>query len=241
MSFEFLHRTKILLGENTVKSFHNKKVAIYGLGGVGAAAAVDLLRTGVGNLHVLDFDIISVSNLNRLVFGFRNNLGQNKTDVLKEIAGLINPEADIISSELFMKGINTSFCIPEDVDFHIDAIDSLNPKVNLISTLRKKQLPFISVMGTAGRLLPEKMKISEMKDTDICPLSRIVRKRLRRMKTPLDFPAVWSDEKPVPPVENREQKKGNKQGRIRKTQGSAVFVPQTAGHFAASYCIRNII
>ncbi|MFO7734848.1 MAG: ThiF family adenylyltransferase, partial [bacterium] len=200
MSFEFLHRTEILMGEDTVKSFHNKKVAVYGLGGVGATAAVDLLRTGVGTLLVFDFDIISISNLNRLVLGFRNNLGRNKTDVLKETAGLINPEAHIISSELFMKGRDASSCIPEDADFHIDAIDSLNPKVNLIKTLRKKQLPFVSVMGTAGRLFPEKMKISQMKDTDVCPLARVVRKRLRRIKTPLDFPVVWSDEKPVPPV-----------------------------------------
>ncbi len=258
----FSDRTRILLGEEGLETLARARVAVYGLGGVGAACALDLVRSGVGTLFVVDFDVVETSNLNRLAFGTAASVGRPKTRAFADMARLVNPEVKIEIAAHFFSGEEAEGVIDPASDIHADCIDSLNAKVNLIASLKRQGRIFIASMGTAGRLAPERLVLGSFSRTTGCPLAKSVRGRLRRMGIDLDFPAVWSDEpavKPVPrsslaaPAEaggdnSKEGDAGSPppgaatpHGRQRLVQGSAPFVPQAAGHIMASWIVRRIL
>ncbi len=256
----FNDRTKLLLGEADAELLTRARVCVFGLGGVGATAAMDLVRAGVGHLVVIDFDIITESNLNRLYFGYSDGVGQPKVEVFAEYARRINPAVDIVAIGSIVRGAGAAGSIPAGCDFYLDCIDTLNPKVNLLAELARQGLPFVSSMGTAGRLAPERLKVGSLWDTHDCPLSSSVRKRLRRLGFGSgkavqdaattgdiiisDFKCVWSDEPAVPPAMPAD---GSIPGdtvngeRVRAVQGSGPFVPQAAGHILASLAVRHVI
>ncbi len=228
----FLDRTRIIVGESGLHALETARVAVYGLGGVGAACALDLVRAGVGYLHVVDFDTVEISNLNRLAFGYERYLGQPKTDAFIDAARGINPDIDIVADKIFFTSETAPRAIAHECSIHADCVDSLSPKVSLIAALRFQNLVFIASMGTAGRLMPERLRIGTMDAAKGCPLARSVRQKLTKLGVPLDFPVVWSDEPAIKPVPREGQ---------RGIQGSAPFVPQTAGHFMASWMVRAIL
>jgi len=235
----FRERTSLILGSDGIEKLKNSTVAVYGLGGVGAAAAISLVRCGVGTIAVTDFDTINDTNINRLIFGYHSTVGMTKTEAFTKFAKDINPDVKIVLSSKFLHGDDAADNVHE-ADFHIDAIDSLNPKVSLIISLIEKGFPFISSMGTGGKLEPEKLQIADIWKTDVCPLAKFVRKRLRNRKISNKFPVVFSMEKPVDPVMLNEEKTDDEIGRVRKTQGSTPFVPQAAGLMLASYAVRKL-
>ena len=228
----FLDRTKIIAGDDGLARIADSKVAVYGLGGVGAACALDLVRAGVGYLHVVDYDIVEYSNLNRLAFGYNRYVGLAKTEAFSQAAKEINPAIQIMSVRSFFSAEAASQIIARECDFHADCIDSIMPKVILIASLYRERLAFISSMGTAGRVRPESIKLDKMQEVKGCALARAVRLRLGKMEIPLDFPVVWSDEPPTKPIVQETK---------RIIQGSMPFVPQTAGHMMASWIIRRIL
>ena len=235
----FSERNEIVFGTSGVEKLKNSSVAVYGLGGVGAAAAMALVRSGVGTIKAVDFDTVSESNLNRLIFGFESNVGMKKSEVFLNTAKSVNPDINIEVYSDFMHG-NDAASTVLDADFHIDAIDSLNPKVNLIIALLERGENFISSMGTGGRIMPEKLEFADIWKTDVCSLAKFVRKRLRNRGVKGHFPVVFSREIPCDPIENDEVNHENA-GRIRKVHGSTVFVPQTAGLMLASYAVRTLL
>lgn len=218
-------------------------VAVYGLGGVGAACAMDLVRSGVGRIVALDFDDVAESNLNRLYFGYRDVLGMPKAEAFARAALLVNPAVVVEALPRFLPGDGEAAFLASGCAVHLDCIDSLNPKVNLLSSLAAAGFDFAASLGTAGRLDPARLRFGPIGLSRGCPLGREVRNRLRRRGVTLGFPAVWSDEPPVPPVERPEGalEAQTAPGRIRKLQASAPFVPQAAGHFLASWAVRRIL
>ncbi|OQB97477.1 MAG: tRNA threonylcarbamoyladenosine dehydratase [Spirochaetes bacterium ADurb.Bin110] len=228
----FLDRTRIIAGDEGLARLADARVAIYGLGGVGAACALDLVRAGVGYLHVIDYDIVEYSNLNRLAFGYNRYAGLAKTEAFTDAAREINPAIQIVSEKSFFSAESAAQIVARECSFHADCIDSLSPKVNLIASLYMEHLAFISSMGTAGRIMPESLRLGKMQEVKGCPLARAVRQRLGKRAIPLDFPVVWSDEPPTKPF-YLEGKRG--------IQGSMPFVPQTAGHIMASWIVRTIL
>lgn len=280
-------RLEILIGTHSLKKLNSAHICVFGLGGVGAAAAMDMVRSGVGNITVFDFDIVQESNLNRLYFGYKQEIGKQKTDVFTEYAHRINPDIHIITHNVLLSSLEKSTPliqnaanrqtvlerisvrdIPLDCDYYLDCIDTLTPKIAVLSVLLANKLRFASSMGTAGRLRPELLKIGSVWETKGCPLAQRVRSRLRRMgflpPTKLnkrqalaqcaDFPCVWSDEPPVKPRMPQQEHHslledslhdasiaGYAAGRIRGEQGSSAFVPQTAGHMLASLCVRALL
>ncbi len=225
----FDERTRILLGDEGADKLAQARVCVFGLGGVGATAAMDLVRAGVGALVVVDFDEVSDSNLNRLYFGYSDEVGRPKVEVFTDYALKVNPAVRIEAIGSIVRGRDASAMIPELCDFYLDCIDTLNPKVNLMAALARRALPFASSMGTAGRLAPERLRIGSLWDTHDCPLSSLVRKRLRRLgfgpalritsrnarlsaddeaenqpddmpPIPAEFLCVWSDEPAVAPA-----------------------------------------
>ena len=235
----FSERNEIIFGASGVEKLKNSSVAVYGLGGVGAAAAMALVRSGVGTIKAVDFDTVSESNLNRLIFGFDSTVGMKKSDVFLNAAKSVSPDVNIEVYSDFMRGTDAASMVL-DADFHIDAIDSLNPKVNLIIALLERNENFISSMGTGGRICPEKLEFADIWKTDVCSLAKFVRKRLRNRGVKKHFPVVFSREIPCDPIENEEENDENL-GRIRKVQGSTVFVPQAAGLMLASYAVRTLL
>lgn len=235
----FSERNEIVFGKDNAEKLKNSTVAVYGLGGVGAAAATALVRSGVGRIAATDFDTVNESNLNRLIFGFETTVGMKKTDAFAMAAKAVNPEVNIELYSDFMHGNDASLMVRK-ADFHIDAIDSLNPKVNLIIALLESGQNFISSMGTGGRIMPEKLEFADIWKTDVCSLAKFVRKRLRNRGCKGHFPVVFSREIPRDPVEPEEENSDGT-GRIRKTQGSTVFVPQAAGLMLASYAVRKLL
>ena len=228
----FLDRTRIVVGDAGIEAVASARVAVYGLGGVGAACALDLVRAGIGHLYVVDFDIVESSNLNRLAFGYERYIGQAKTEAFIDAAKGINPEIDITADRSFFTFETAPAAIAEDCSLHADCVDTLSPKVSLIAALRGRDLTFIASMGTAGRLRPELLKRGTMEETSGCPLARALRQKLSKLGVPLDFPVVWSDEPAVKPIPREG---------MRGIQGSAPFVPQVAGHFMASWIVRTIL
>ena len=235
----FSERNEIIFGASGAEKLKTSAVAVYGLGGVGAAAAMALVRSGVGTVKAVDFDTVSESNLNRLIFGFESNVGMKKSEVFLSAAKAVNPNINIEVYSDFMHG-NDAASTVLNADFHIDAIDSLNPKVNLIISLLESGQNFISSMGTGGRICPEKLEFADIWKTDVCSLAKFVRKRLRNRGVKSHFPVVFSREIPRDPVESEEENSDGL-GRIRKTQGSTVFVPQAAGLMLASYAVRKLL
>lgn len=236
----FTERTEIIFGPEGMEKLKNSTVAVYGLGGVGASAALSLVRAGIGKIAVTDFDKVGESNLNRLIFGFKSTVNLDKIEVFIKTALDINPDIKIVSSSDFVHGSDAAQKL-HHADFHIDAIDSLNPKVNLIIALLENDQKFISSMGTGGRINPEMLAVADIWKTDICSLAKFVRKRLRNRNIKKGFPVVFSRELPIDPVENEEEHDDSMPGRKRLTQGSAPFVPQAAGLILASFAVRKLL
>lgn len=235
-------RTALLLGEAELDKLAASRVCVFGLGGVGAAAAVDLVRAGVGHIIACDFDEVGESNLNRLAFGYRRYLGVPKALAFAEVARDINPEVEVDARPLFVSGAGAADAIPAGCDFYLDCIDSLNSKANLILALCRAASPFASSMGMGGRLDPSRIRMGSIREANGCPLARAVRQRLRRfgLEETAEVPCAWSDEKPAEPGEFVAPRDGLP-GRPRRSQGSAPFVPQAAGHLLSSYAVRRIL
>ncbi|MBU0926190.1 MAG: ThiF family adenylyltransferase [Spirochaetes bacterium] len=241
----FDDRTRILLGDAGAETLASSRACVFGLGGVGAAAAMDLVRAGIGSIVVIDFDDVSESNLNRLYFGYSGDVGTPKVTAFARYATAVNPRIEIEAVGSIVRGAEAASMIPAGCGFYLDCIDTLNPKVNLMAALSERGLPFASAMGTAGRLAPERLKVGSLWDTRDCPLSALVRKRLRRLgRGSADFLCVWSDEPAVPPALPAD---GSVPGetvdgvRVRAVQGSGPFVPQAAGHILASLAVRSLL
>lgn len=257
----FDDRTRIVVGDRGARLLAASKVCVFGLGGVGAAAAIDLVRAGVGSVAVFDFDRVEESNLNRLYFGYSGQVGRPKVEAFADFARQVNPGVVIEAFGTLVRGANAADSIPPGCAFHLDCIDTLNSKVNLMAALARAGHLFASSMGTAGRLAPERLRIGPLWEAKGCPLAAEVRKRLRRLgfgplreslselggpgvSMPESFECVWSDEPPAAPAappHGLEPGTVVSGARIRAVQGSAPFVPQAAGHLLASLAVRRIL
>lgn len=222
------NRTIALFGNENMQKLKNKKVAIFGLGGVGSYAVEALCRSGIYNLTLFDNDKIEYSNINRQNIAFYSTIGKYKTEVTKKRLLDINPEAVI--------EINTCFYTPENADnyplnkydYIVDAIDTVTSKICLIKKAKQTDIPIISCMGTGKKIDPCKLKVSDIYDTTVCPLSKVIRKELRANNIK-SLKVVYSDEKPISTINNDN------------VIGSTSFVPSVAGLIMASCVIRDLI
>lgn len=233
---DFSRRMKNLVGAEAQTRLESSRAAVYGLGGVGAACAMDLVRSGIGSLYVVDFDVVDATNLNRLYFGYRSTVGQSKVQVFKRFARDVNPDVEIVGVERFFSPGEALDIIDSQAEAHADCIDSLASKTSLIAGLLEGERRFIASMGTAGRLDPGRLRIGSFWKIQGCPLARRIRANLRDLGVAQDFPALWSDEEAVKPQVSEEENPGRK-----FIQASSPFVPQAAGHHLASWIVRGII
>ena len=229
---EFYSRTEMLLSEDGVEKLKKSCVAIFGVGGVGGYAVEALARAGVGEIHLIDSDRVSESNINRQIIATRDTVGQFKTEAMKERIYSINPEAKVVCHSVFFdESTKTEFDFKK-YSYVIDAIDSLSAKVELIVTATEAGVPIISAMGAGHKLDPTQFEVSDISKTTVCPLARAVRIALRKRGIN-HLKVVYSKEPPVIPPEVSD-------GVKKRVPGSVSFVPSVMGFILAGEVIKDI-
>lgn len=236
-------RTALLLGEDAIKALSRKKVAIFGLGGVGSWCCEALGRAGVGQLALIDHDTVSESNLNRQLVALHSTIGQPKAAVMAARLRDINPAIHVTEYPIFYMPENADLIDLSGFDCIVDAIDTVTAKLHLIQTAKALGVPIISSMGTGNKLHPELLQLTKLSKTTGCHLARVMRKecRARGLK---DIPVVYSTEAPIPAeakVEAPATASPGRTGRPKKSvPGSVSFVPGTAGLILAGAVIRAL-
>jgi tRNA A37 threonylcarbamoyladenosine dehydratase len=226
-------RLALLTGEQGLEKLSRARVLVFGLGGVGSWAAEALVRSGIGKIGIIDFDLVCASNVNRQAEATTLTIGLPKADTLKKRLLEINPDCEVTAwNELFCKESAGNFGI-EKADYVIDAVDSLNHKLDLIQTTCGAGVSLFSSMGMALRMDPSRIKAASIWDTEGCPLARLVRQGLRKRGFTSSFTAVYSAESPI--------RGGPSQAADGKlVNGSAVTVTASAGFLLASLVLRDI-
>lgn len=191
---ERFSRTRYLLGRKKFDILQGANVTIVGLGAVGGYATEGLARAGVGKLRLVDFDTIQPSNINRQILALESSIGQAKVDAARERVLLINPECRVEALEVFAGDDTLNDILSPKPDVLIDAIDSLNPKIQLLVTAHRRSIPTFSSMGAALRTDPLQVKTGDIMSSNHCPLAKHVRNRLRRQGIEGGIECVYSTE-----------------------------------------------
>lgn len=241
-------RTELLLGEERTERLAQCKVAVIGIGGVGSHAAEALARSGVGALRLVDHDMVSETNINRQIHALNSTLGMAKVQAMAERLRDINP--DIMVEPLLLRYTQETAeqIITEDLDYVVDAVDTVTAKLHLISLAIDLEIPVISVMGTGNKLDPTRFEVADISRTTICPLARAVRKELGKRGIKRGVKVVYSKEEPhaeMGPEDAPEDSYiivGHGAGAYRRqVPGSIAFVPAVAGLIAAGEVVRELI
>ena len=194
MSLHRFSRTEVLVGTEGLNRLRNSRVLICGIGGVGSYAAEALGRAGVGQITLVDFDDICLTNINRQIHALSSSVGQSKVDVMASRLGDINPEAEIIPVKAFFSQENAEQLLSTRPDYVLDAIDHFTSKAALITVCREQGLPVISSMGAANKLDPTKIHVADIADTRNCRMARSMRKILRKAGISSGVKVVYSTE-----------------------------------------------
>ncbi len=234
---EIFIRTAQILGEEGFSKLQGASVAVFGLGGVGSHCAEALARSGVGKLFLIDSDKVAPSNINRQSIALISTIGRKKTEVLKEKITDINPDCEVYLCESFVlpENIKEVFSrFPGELDYIIDAIDTVSAKLALVSYAKETDTPIISSMGTGNKLYPELFKIADIYKTNVCPLCRVMRRELKKRDIS-HLKVLYSEEVPRTPQTEGEEKSSG-----RPAPASIAFVPPVAGLIIAGEVIRDI-
>lgn len=253
-------RTQMLLGEEGLEKLKNSKVAVFGIGGVGGYVVEALARSGVGKLVLVDNDIVSLSNLNRQIIATEDTIGRHKTEVMKERVLSINPKCQVetynifylpkdaksvISGEIYdeknLTYVENYDILDEEIDYIVDAIDTVSGKIQLVLDGKEKGIPVISSMGTGNKLNPTELEVADIYKTSVCPLAKVMRKELRARGVD-KLKVVYSKEEPkVCVLDEDEITTLGENTNKRRTPGSVSFVPSIAGLIIASEVIKDLL
>ena len=237
MSYEWLERTSLLLGDEKLKKLQNSNVLVVGLGGVGAYAAEMIARSGVGRMTIADADTVSPTNINRQLIALHSTIGKEKSELMADRLRDINPEIELTVVNRFIKDDETDALLDSDkFDYVIDAIDTLSPKLALIKGCLDRNIPLVSSMGAGAKTDPTKMEICDIAKTHHCPLAHMLRKRLHKIGIRSGFRAVFSPE----PVREGAMILCEEQNKKSNT-GTISYIPALFGIGCASVVIRGLI
>lgn len=248
-----------LVGDEKMARLLQAKVMVIGLGGVGSMAAEALSRSGIGQLWLVDFDKVCITNSNRQLQAMQGTIGKFKADILAERLQKINPQAQVEALRLFYNERTSERLLGFEPDYIVDCIDNITAKCHLIDACRQRQLPLICSTGASGRMDPSQIKIADLAETRVDPLASAVRKILRGKyqfpsKGPFGIPAVYSTESAAEPHElHYDEGKGFRcvcpggKNEFHSCEdrsviyGTAGFVTGTFGMMCASLVVRQIV
>ncbi len=233
----WLERTNLLIGSKAIESLKNSYVLVVGLGGVGAYAAEQICRAGVGEMTIVDGDTISITNRNRQLPALVSTTGKPKAQTIGHRLMDINPDLKLHVIQEYIRDDRMIEILETKFDYVVDAIDTLSPKIFLIYHTLQNGLKLVSSMGSGGKLDPGKVEIADFSKSRICPLARVLRKRLGRLGVREGFQVVFSTEE-VPehamiPCEDEPNKK--------TTIGTISYMPPLFGCLMASVVVRELI
>lgn len=235
MTHEF-SRTELLIGEDGLKRLADATVMVLGIGGVGSHCVEALARCGVGTLILVDSDRVSLTNVNRQSIAYLSTVGDYKTKLMKERIEDISAETIVHTHEVFVLPDNLEQIFDREVDYIIDAIDTVTAKLAVIEYAKEKEIPIISCMGTGNKLHPELFEVTDISKTSVCPLCKVMRKELKSRGIS-HLKVLYSKETPI---DVSGKITGEELGNKRALPGSISFVPPVAGLLIAGEVIREI-
>ncbi len=234
---DWQERTKLLFGEESVSKLNKSHVLIIGLGGVGAYAAEQIVRAGIGQVSIVDGDKVQASNRNRQLAALTSTLNQSKTAIIQQRLLDINPDLKITAIDEYIKDERMIEILDQSYDYVVDAIDTLAPKIFLIYHALQKNLRIVSSMGAGGKTDPSQVQIADISKSHNDNLARILRKRLHRMGVFTGVKVVFSPEKVSPESIILTEGEQNK----KTTVGTISYMPAIFGNFISSIVIRDLI
>lgn len=256
-------RTRMLLGD-AVDRLWNKRVAVFGVGGVGGYVCEVLARSGIGAIDIIDNDQVAISNLNRQIIAIRATVGLDKVQVMKDRILSINPNIIVTAHQCFFLPENADTFNFEDYDYVVDAVDTVAAKISIIMKAQSANVPVISAMGAGNKLDPTRFKVADIYETKIDRLAKVMRRELKKRGVS-HLKVVYSDEKPLTPLFQPEEDADTDAGMDglnpdemaefgkeqadavevgkssrRQTPGSLAFVPAVAGCIIGGEVIKDL-
>lgn len=220
-------RLEKLIGTDNLNKLHSKTIAVIGLGGVGGYVLETLIRNGIQNIIIVDNDKIDITNKNRQIIALNSSINTYKTDAFEKRIKDINENVNIIKLNIFLNEENIDELFKYNIDYLVDACDTVSTKIMLIKECLKKNIKVVSSMGTGNKLDPYKLKITTIDKTNYDPLAKVIRTKLRKDGITDKITVLSSDEETV--------KTNN------RTPYSYSVIPNTAGILIANYIIKDII
>lgn len=219
-------RTEILINQENLNILQNSHVAIFGIGGVGSYVVESLVRSGIGEITIVDFDIVDITNINRQIIALHSTIGKKKVDVMKERILDINPSIKVHTFDTFVSKETIDKFNFENYDYVVDAIDNVTGKLLIIEKCKEHNTPIITSLGTANKLDPTKLTLTDISKTHTCPLAKVIRLELRKREIK-HLDVLFSTELPIKTDTN--------------VLGSISYVPSSAGLLISSKVINNLI
>ena len=235
MSNQF-SRTELLYGKAALERLKHSRVAVFGIGGVGGYTVEALVRSGVGNIDIIDNDKVCLSNLNRQIIATHDSIGKYKTEVMTQRILSINPDCNVAAHNCFYLPETKDEFDFKDYDYVVDAIDTVTGKISLVMQAQESGIPIISSMGAGNKLHPDMFRVADIYSTSVCPLAKVMRRELKKRGVK-SLKVVYSEEKPVRPLENMAVSCRTER---RSVPGSTAFVPSVAGLIIASEVINDL-
>ena len=238
MQSEWLQRTELLAKEEGIERLQNANILIVGLGGVGSFAAEFLVRSGIGNLTIVDGDTVDITNINRQLPALNSTIGKNKTDVVAERILDINPEINLKKINEFLEPERMEELLTQEkFDYVLDCIDSLSPKLALIITCKRKKIKLVSAMGAGGKTDPSKVMVRDISKTNNCFLAKQIRKKLKKEQIHKGFRCVFSTE-----IQDENSLKMTDGSNYKKSfYGTISYMPAIFGLYAAAEVISFLL
>lgn len=227
-------RTELLIGKENLNKLQHSHVIVFGVGGVGGFAIEALVRSGIGEISIVDFDTVDLTNLNRQIIATQNSIGKLKTSVMKDRLLSINPNVIVHEfPEKFSMENSDLFFKDKKYDYIVDAIDLVTSKLALAEIAKSLSIPIISSMGTGNKIEPTMLEVADINKTSVCPLARVMRKELKNRGIK-KLKVVYSKELPRKPF----NESGSREKKVNV--GSIAFVPSTAGLIIASEIVKDL-
>lgn len=233
----WLSRTELLIGKEKLNKLINSHVLVVGMGGVGSFAAEFVCRAGVGQMTIVDGDIVDPSNRNRQLPALATTHGQSKADIMAERLLAINPELKLRSIKEFITPEKVADVLDTDYDYVVEAIDSITPKITFIKAAYEKGLRIVSSMGAGAKLDPTQLRVVDISKTYNCPFAQQIRKKLKESNIHKGIKVVFSPEEPI-----KESLMLTDGSNFKKSAyGTISYLPATFGACVASVAIRDLM
>jgi tRNA A37 threonylcarbamoyladenosine dehydratase len=234
----WLSRSQLLIGDNGIDLLQKSHVLAVGLGGVGSFAAEFLVRSGIGEITIVDGDTVDPSNRNRQLPALSTTHGQYKTDIMAERLRAINPELKLHIVQDFINPEKAETLLSlNPYDYVMDCIDSITPKLLVLQTAYSKKIPIVSSMGAGGKMDPTQLRIGELYDTYSCVFAQCVRKRLKKLEVGKGIKAVFSSE-----INDKDSLLLTDGSNFKRSAyGTVSYLPAAFGGLVASVVIRDLL